>query len=478
MFLWLVQLSSKDFSVMKSFFCYFIILVFLFANFLQCKGVKDTCRTLIYLPIINLELISDDQFKQAVCSLRDFRYVSSLTCHQDCLNEKIAKIEGGPEALEQCWENLAGQQPPQGQREIVKFFCQHHNAWILKNIADHCVLSNVTRGFTNRYLLRDLSRCPGISLFARKFASPRALEVTPRTYEHVRREKDIFSPLMTMLEANEKIHRICILNDAKLLEKQMIENECFLASHPDKREEIFDCWEKMTNTTYPRSKTDWWTFMCHQEDPFGIREGFEFCLMNRYGLNKHDKCDQFHILQPSYHIFRPTLPEPSVQKYIQLYESHLEIKRTGSSSKMQGHPLCRDVWRTTDDGSTRLKYTSMVKRFLKTTPAICLASSATEEYSDLIDGCFDFYVPEFRKMRQNLKSDSVRSFSDTEWIRFACDLEDPEEVFSSVRKCIKISVLRANEWMKSTRLLGRFRRGQTRGTPAASFIQAFKTCFK
>ena len=62
----IIHSKVSEFDERNSFLFFVLGLISLSVNFLQCKGIKDTCRTLIYLPIINLELISDDQFKQAV----------------------------------------------------------------------------------------------------------------------------------------------------------------------------------------------------------------------------------------------------------------------------------------------------------------------------------------------------------------------------------------------------------------------------
>lgn len=468
---------------------FFVFTIFSFFSESQA-GVAAACSGQIFLPFPIPEMISGEQFKKPTCQDNDQNYISALTCFHECTTEKALLLDKSGKVLTSCWKRYGKRtDPPQGQKQILEFFCNTNNSWMYKNMVDYCVISTLSDGFTNRIAMNEFSKCPGIRAMPNRYLTPKQ-KGRMTGFRFPPRQKDLFASAMTMAEGNDRIRKICKEKDQHLLVTEVFENECFLRSHPKLKANLQECWSMMIpNSTYPEKIEQWQSFICTSSEPYyGLREGFEFCLMNQFGLRRHSECDRFHLLQKSYHIFRPELPPATVDSYVRRYQEQKESRKSAPSKdagtadtslqQMKSSSMCKNVPPKGLDGASKID--RKMRRFLRMDPIVCLATSSPEVYAPLIDSCFDFVTSGNSSTNSADKQQKLSDLTDQQWISLVCSYEkngrDANSLMAEVKSCIRSSFTRANEWMKSSKLMGKFKRNLVKGGPPEEFLEAYKMC--
>lgn len=461
----------------------------------QVANSSKECSAVKFFPFGLPIMIADDQLRDDICVKKNKQMIDPLVCWHDCYSKIAAGMEGATSILSSCWTSWAGNELPKTPEDWLQWFCATNNSWIYKNMADHCLIHSITDDFTNKTIWKNFKTCPasGTYKFDETFDDSQAEGFVQGAKGLIKkigklfgadpdipaRKKDLFAPVMTMSEASMRIEMICKNNHEAMLKQQAVECDCLMRSHVDRKDDVETCWSLMVaNLSYPKDNAGWKSFMCEQDDPFGVREGFEYCLMKKFKLTTHSECDQFNLFKTSYHIFRPELPPASVAQYQQIYREH-ETQMTQANKdkkieelnkkreeikerKLKGvvNPWCQLIQK---DGKI-ITDSPSAKTFLEKNPLLCLYKEGGSEYMPVADLCIKFYA----KLDNSTVSGPDFDIPKTEeqWLQFSCSLKDYDTSMKEMSLCIKQSVKRANNWIRATDIIKKFNPGKalTRGS--------------
>ena len=213
--------------------------------------------------IIRLSLY-DPVVHELICDKGVNSTIKALVSHGKCVYRRIDSAYDA--LLEKCWHDTTGIEFPSSRQEWVKFYCNNTHPWILKNLAEHCFISR----YKKKVELDDFNyitdRCISFELDDEDREGVGAEHVSDEDEEEYY-ERDCKT--QTITEENDKndcalrlahenrIKKICVENDTKLIQEEIHQHKCIERAAPTELDIVKFCWNVVIKKPYPRNDAGW-----------------------------------------------------------------------------------------------------------------------------------------------------------------------------------------------------------------------------